>query len=74
MIAGTPDNALDIWNMHLARAVGDVRSGVSTHQIVSNLIHPFVMHAEYRRLLRPELEESEEYVDTLSRRLAAAVR
>jgi hypothetical protein len=74
MIAGTPDNALDIWNVHLARAVGDVRSGVSTHQIVSNLIHPFVMHAEYRRLLRLELEESEEYVDTLSRRLAAAVR
>jgi hypothetical protein len=73
LLEASHEEVLDFWCEQLARAIRRVRAGVPPDPIVRDLAHPFVVHAEYRRRRSVDLEESEEYVSTLCRRLAAAL-
>ena len=73
LFEASPDVVRDIWCERLAAAVGEARAGCPIPDVVAELVHPFLVHAEYRRQVAPDLDEAETYLADLCERLAAAI-
>ncbi len=68
-----PDVVRDSWCEQLGGAVRQARAGCSISEVVAELVHPFLVHAEYRRQVAPDLDGAETYLADLCERLAAAI-
>ena len=68
-----PDVVREMWCERLGAAVGQARAGYPIPDVVAELVHPFLIHAEYRRQVAPDRDGAETYVADLCDRLAATV-
>jgi hypothetical protein len=68
-----PEVVRDVWCDRLVDAVGQARAGRPVVELAAGLVHPFLIHAEYRRRVEVDMAGAEEYVAELCDRLAAAL-
>ncbi|MBO0691639.1 MAG: hypothetical protein J2P58_01970 [Acidimicrobiaceae bacterium] len=73
MLDGSPAEVRDFWCDHLASAVLSAQAGLPIEALVSDLVGPFLVHAEYRRRVELDFAGAEAYVAELGTRLAAAI-
>jgi hypothetical protein len=69
----SPSEVRDLWCGHLVGATRLARAGHRVGPIVADLVGPFLLHAEYRRLVELDAAEAEAYVFDLCVRLADAI-
>jgi hypothetical protein len=68
-----PDVVRDLWCDRLADAVRQARAGRPVADLAAGLVHPFLVHAEYRRRVEVDVAGAETYVAELCDRVAAAL-
>jgi len=73
MLEGTPAEVRDFWCNHLANATRLAQAGQAIGPLASDLVGPFLVHAEYRRRLDMDFAAAEAYVADLGTRLADAI-
>lgn len=73
MLNASPPEVRDFWCDHLANAILLARAGHPIDPLVSDLVGPFLVHAEYRRRVELDFAGAEAYVTELGARLADAV-
>lgn len=73
MLDGSPAAVRDFWCEHLAGAVQSAQAGHPVDPLVSDLVGPFLLHAEYRRRLELDFAAAEAYVSDLGSRLSDAL-
>jgi hypothetical protein len=73
MLSGSPLEVRDFWCDRLAAATRMARAGHAVGPLVTDLVGPFLVHAEYRRHVELDLAGSEAYVADLCTQLADAV-
>jgi hypothetical protein len=66
-----PDQVRDVWCQAVVAAFRLVRTGVDPDRLATDLVQPFMAHAEYRRRLDGDLDRSEAYVADLGYQMAA---
>jgi hypothetical protein len=73
MLDASPVEVRDFWRDALAAATRSAQAGHPIDSLVSDLVGPFLVHAEYRRRLELEFADAEAYVADFGIRLADAV-
>jgi hypothetical protein len=73
MLSASPAEVRDFWCDHLAGAALSAQAGQPIELLVSNLVGPFLVHAEYRRLVELDFAGAEAYVADLAATLADAL-
>jgi hypothetical protein len=69
----SPGEVEEFWCARLADAFHKARAGIELSTVVTDLVGPFLVHAEYRRRLEVGLPGAEAYVLSLGLRLAAVL-
>jgi hypothetical protein len=73
LLHGSPVEVRDFWCDRLANATRLARAGHPVEPLVTELVGPFLVHAEYRRQVELDLDGAEGYVADLCARLADAI-
>jgi hypothetical protein len=73
LFEASPDVVRDMWCERLGAAVGRARAGHPIPDVVADLALPFLVHAEYRRQVAPDIDSAEIYLADLGDRLAATI-
>jgi hypothetical protein len=73
LLNGSPLEVRDFWCDRLASATRLARAGHQPEPLVSDLVGPFLVHAEYRRQVEVDLAGAEAYVADFCTRLADAI-
>lgn len=73
MLSASPVEVRDFWCDRLAKATRLAQAGHPIDALVSDLVGPFLVHAEYRRRVEVDFAGAEAYVADLGTRLAEAI-
>jgi hypothetical protein len=68
-----PEVVRDLWCNRLVDAVRQARAGRPVEELAAGLVHPFLVHAEYRRRVDVDVAGAEAYIAELCDRVAATL-